>query len=313
MGLAAVLLTGLTAGGLTCSTVQGGLLAAVATRTPCCTTGCATGTRLRADAVPVVGFLAGKLASHTALGAVLGGLGAAVRLPIQIRGDIQIAVGAAVALLGLGLFRRIPPDAPSDRPRHTGRAPLLAGLGSVALPCGTTLAMEALAATSGSAGAGAAVMAAFVIGTWPLFLALGLAARRLAAGWRGRLRLAAGALLVVLGGYTVTGGLAVAGEPTDGVSPGAAPSRSRQAVEITVSGSGYAPTEVHVPAGAPVTLILHSRHVTGCLRGFTLASRGVDATLPADGDTTLDLGVPAPGVLRYSCAMGMYSGRIMIG
>jgi len=184
VGLATVLLTGLTAGGLTCSTVHGGLLAAATARTPCC----GPRNRLRADTAPVAAFLAGKLASHVALGAVLGGLGAAVRLPIHLRGDIQVAVGAAVALVGLTQIFLEPPDARPDGPPHTGRAPLLAGLGSVLLPCGTTLAVEALAAASGSAGAGAAVMAAFVIGTWPLFLALGLAARRLAVGWRGRLR-----------------------------------------------------------------------------------------------------------------------------
>ena len=53
------------------------------------------------------------------------------------------------------------------------------GVLTVAIPCGVTLAMEGLAVASESPGRGAAIMAAFTLGTSPLFFVLALLATRL--------------------------------------------------------------------------------------------------------------------------------------
>lgn len=64
------------------------------------------------------------------------------------------------------------------------------------------MSVEALALASGSALAGAATMAVFVLGTSPLFALLGYAARRAATAWRGKLALVTGIAVVAMGLYT---------------------------------------------------------------------------------------------------------------
>ncbi|WP_432992207.1 urease accessory protein UreH domain-containing protein [Dactylosporangium sp. CA-233914] len=332
MDLAPVLLLGLTAGGTSCAVVQGGLLAGVATRHAGCAAGEDAGdsAALRSDLAPVAGFLAGKLASHAALGAALGLAGAVLPVGASTRGAVQVAVGALVLALGLGQLGmpwlrrpagwRLGGHDRRDRGLLSG-VPAAAGAGfaTVLVPCGVTVAVEALAAASGSVAAGAAVMAVFVLGTWPLFGVLGLFARRAVTAWRGRLRLVTGAALVAAGGWTAVGGLAAAGV----VVPRATVDRplsvggavvsvadGHQTVVVTVRSNGFDPADVTVRAGVPTALVLRARNATGCIRTVVIAGRDGEWVLPADGDVRIDLGVRARGLVRYSCVMGMYTARL---
>ncbi|MFN2534068.1 MAG: hypothetical protein ABR528_02320, partial [Pseudonocardiaceae bacterium] len=130
MNLAAVLVTGLFAGGVSCAAVQGGLLTGLITRqhTTTATLAAAGGTlkadnihshrpgttvsaqtvqglsgrgQLGDDLAPVGGFLAGKLVAHTAFGALLGGLGGAVALSVGTRTVVQIGAGLLILIFGL--------------------------------------------------------------------------------------------------------------------------------------------------------------------------------------------------------------------
>ncbi len=230
MDLLAVLLTGLLAGGISCAAVQGGLLAGLVSRQrpddqapPAGQTALA---RLGDDLTPVGGFMAGKLLSHTLLGALLGAVGGAVQLSLGARITLQFVAGALIIVFGLAQlgvpgFRRIvimPPLPWMRMVRNQSRsqaafAPAVLGFATVVIPCGVTLSVEALALASGSALAGAATMAVFVLGTGPLFAVLGYAARKAATAWRGRLAIATGVVLLLTGLYTVNGGLELAGSP----------------------------------------------------------------------------------------------------
>src|SRR5437588_4689622 len=232
VSLWAVFLTGLLAGGASCAAVQGGLLAgAVARRrqghsapVPAGRAAPPMAPSRTDDTVPVAGFLAGKLLSHAALGAALGALGGAVELGFQARALLQIAAGVlmvllAADLLGVRTVRRLLPEPPASwgrlvrRSGHWGGAlaPGMLGLATILIPCGVTLSMEFLAVTSGSPVSGAAVMAAFVIGTTPLFGALGYAARRSTAVLRGRLSVLAGTAVLIAGLLSVNAGLTLRG------------------------------------------------------------------------------------------------------
>ncbi|GAW49745.1 uncharacterized protein (Precursor) [Nocardioides sp. PD653] len=121
MNLMAILVTGLLAGGVSCAAVQGGLLTGLVARQhkgvrPASAAmsrdhgqGRAAGTdrpalgtsrlrlgRLADDLSPVGGFLAGKLVSHTILGALLGGVGTAVELSAHTRALVQLLAGALI-------------------------------------------------------------------------------------------------------------------------------------------------------------------------------------------------------------------------
>lgn len=343
MSLWAVLLTGLFAGGASCAAVQGGLLAgAVARRRPAPPAHDRRSGRpspvagLADDAVPVAGFLAGKLVAHVALGAALGALGSAVQLSFSSRATLQIVAGAMMLVLAADLFgvravRRLvprPPAAWGRLVRRSGRfggalGPALLGFATVLIPCGVTLSMEFLAVASGSPTSGAAIMAAFVIGTSPLFAAIGYAARRSSAAMRGRLAVAAGAAVVVAALISINAGLVLRGSsftiasalPWSGDDGGRAavvepaPDGTQQVV-IEVRSDGYTPSRLSVRSGIPTTLVLRSRDNIGCTSAIVFPDLGVEKYLPENGDTVVDVGPLSPGRHRFACGMGMYTGVI---
>jgi len=309
--------TGLVAGGASCAAIQGGLLAGlVARRRPVPSLavgddhagGVGEARRQPArldDAIPVGGFLAGKLVSHTVLG-----------------------------------FARLVPEPPQRWTRlfrrnarsTTAGAPAVLGLASVLIPCGVTLSVEFLAIASGSAVTGAAIMAAFVLGTAPLFAVLGYAARRSATMLRGQLAKVAAVAVVVTGLLSINAGLVLSGSSTTLATmwasladrqratpaPGDAaaaealtPSEDGvQRIVVTVSDTGYNPAVVWVKADVPAQVTFRTNGTQGCTRTLVVPSLKVGKQLPATGSTTLDLGQLAPGLLRYTCGMGMYSGTI---
>lgn len=336
MNLAAVLVTGLFAGGVSCAAVQGGLLAGLITRQRAAVAPAAP-SRPVDDLVPVGGFLAGKLISHTVLGALLGALGGVVELSVGVRTWLQIAAGVLIIVFGLAQlgvpgFRGIVVEPPASwmkivRTRARSQAalaPALLGFATVLIPCGVTLSVEALALASGSALQGAAIMAVFVIGTSPLFALLGYAARKAATAWRGRLSLVTGLVVLALGLYTLNGGLELAGSPLAASRIAAAMTaepaddsvvqvaNGRQVVTITARTGAYSPDNVEVKAGLPTTLVVKSANAQGCVRSFVIPSREVSQVLPVEGETTIDLGVLQAGTLPYSCGMGMYTGTITV-
>ncbi|SEP53342.1 sulfite exporter TauE/SafE family protein [Amycolatopsis saalfeldensis] len=362
MNLAAVLVTGLFAGGVSCAAVQGGLLTGLITRQRAATaqpapvpprrakggtrhndTTQTTGPRpnwraqLGDDLAPVGGFLVGKLVSHTLLGALLGALGSAAELSVGVRTWLQIGAGVLIIVFGLAQlgvpgFRGIVVEPPTswmkivrNRTRsQAALAPALLGLATVLIPCGVTLSVEALALTSGSAPAGAATMAVFVLGTGPLFAILGYAARKAATAWRGRLAVVTGLAVLAMGLYTLNGGLELAGSPlaasriaqTVGFAQAPADTTAsstmegQQTVVITATSHAYSPENVQVRAGVPTTLVVKSDGAQGCIRSLVI--RDEQKILPVNGETRIDLGVLQPGRLDYACGMGMYTGTLTI-
>ncbi|MEY4377986.1 MAG: hypothetical protein RJB26_2536 [Pseudomonadota bacterium] len=175
--LAGATLTGLAAGGH-CLGMCGGLQAA-----------------LMPTATPGLWRLQiGRSAAYTLLGAVAGGLGtgaAVMAAPAlrQFAGVLAflalLSLAARLALrrdllglerLGAHLWKALQPLA---RPVGQWREPWRSyGLGMVwaFIPCGLVLSMAALAATTGKAWHGAALLGAFAVGTWPALLGTGFIA-----------------------------------------------------------------------------------------------------------------------------------------
>jgi sulfite exporter TauE/SafE len=342
VNLVPVLATGLFAGGVSCAAVQGGLLTGLITRQRAAV-GEETAPRDRRgrlgdDLAPVGGFLAGKLVSHTLLGALLGALGSVVEISVGFRTWLQIGAGLLVVVFGLAQldvpgFRRIVIEPPISWTRIVRRrarsrsavAPAVLGFVTVLIPCGVTLSVEALALTSGSALMGAATMAVFVLGTAPLFAILGYAARKAATAWKGRLGVVTGLVVVAMGLYTLNGGLELAGAPfaasriaeaasdNDDATPDATAVSvvdGKQTVVITARTGAYSPDDVRAQSGLPTTLVVRSDEAQGCVRSFVV--RGQQQILPVNGETRFELGVLEPGRLDYACGMGMYTGVVDI-
>jgi sulfite exporter TauE/SafE len=224
LNLWSVFATGLLAGGASCAVVQGGLLAGAVARRH--------GDRPHPgrshldDVVPVGGFLAGKLVSHTLAGFLLGLVGDAAQLGFRTRALMQIGAGVvmilmAANLLGVRGLRRLVPPPPPTLARFVRRrarsqtvlGPAVLGFLTVLIPCAVTLSVMVLAIASGSPVVGALGMAVFVLGTSPLFAVLGYAVRRSGNLLRGYLGKAAAVAVVVAGLLSINSGLVLSGSP----------------------------------------------------------------------------------------------------
>jgi sulfite exporter TauE/SafE len=163
----------------------------------------------------------GRLLGYLALGAIAGALGGALDLAGSLAGIQRLAAplaGALMILWGVGAILhlkgvRVLPAGSRDGSLATivraafgrvGRRPpvvraLAVGLLSALLPCGWLWAFVLAAAGAGTPVAGAAVMAAFWLGTVPILLAVGLGAQAAALPFRRHAPLLTAVLLVVIG------------------------------------------------------------------------------------------------------------------
>jgi sulfite exporter TauE/SafE len=181
----------------------------------------------------MLAYNGGRIGSYALAGAAAGGLAGAagtlahvavaqqaafwmVNLTLLVLGLYLLGALPALAHVeaaGQGVWRRLRPLAAPLLPMDTlGRAAALGALWGF-LPCGMVYGMLLLALFSGTAVSGAALMAAFGLGTLPAMLGAGLLGDALRRAARRRtVRLLCGALLV---GFACYGLLRAAG----GVSP----------------------------------------------------------------------------------------------
>ena len=188
-------------------------------------------------------------------------------------------------------------------------APALLGALTLLIPCGTTLAIEAAAITTGHPLQAATIMLAFTLGTAPLFLVLGILARGSAMLQR-RLTYVAAAFVIGVGLYTFNGVLVLTDSPYSwqnevaafrqavGASGTAADGQSQTAdanPTIEVSATGYTPNAVTVPAGQPVTLTLNGKGNTGCTSVLRIPKLQIQKVLSPNSTDTITATFPQPG------------------
>ena len=335
IALPVVLLIGLTAGGLSCLAVQGGLL-----------TVAVTGERalpgeeseaLAGNARPIAWFLGAKLVAYTTLGGALGALGQLAQPSVGLRVGIQIAtallmIATALHFLGVHpIFRYAiiqPPRALTRRLTRTARsgsafAPGLLGAMTIFLPCGVTQAMQLVAINSGSPATGAAILAVFVLGTSPLFFSLGYFATSLSKVAHSRFLRVAGVAILAVALVSLDAGLRLGGSPVTLASakealfappepvPATTSADGTQEARIVVGGGGYSPQRVQLRAGTPTRLVFASDGSGGCALSLIFQDRMY--VLPQTGETPIELLAMRAGErIDYACAMGMYGGRIEV-
>jgi uncharacterized protein len=236
--LVATFITGLTAGGLSCFAVQGGLLSgSIASQVETKNLPKVRGSKKQAPvqtissksmALSVVLFLAAKLAAYTLLGFGLGWLGSVFYLSPTLKGAIQIAIG--IFLLGNALrmfnvhpiFRYFTFEPPSALTRYIRRiskgndrlaTPLFLGALTILIPCGITQSAMAVAVGTGDPLMGAAVMFFFVLGTSPTFFGVTVLATGLAKAFQKYFLPIVAVFILGLGLVTIDGGLNLIGSP----------------------------------------------------------------------------------------------------
>jgi len=201
------------AGGVHCAAMCGGIVAALNLRA---SVSMPAGARFGRQ----LAYSLGRVASYAFAGAVAGGVGGLGLLydgVLPARLILLIIANALIILLGLYLaglgtavlaleraggvvWRTLARLGARLTPAETSPRALAVGLAWGWIPCGLVYSVLATALVSGSALAGAGVMAAFGLGTLPNLLAMGLVAQKLQRFLRRpRVRLAAGLAVALLG------------------------------------------------------------------------------------------------------------------
>lgn len=336
-----IFLTGLTTGGLSCLAVQGGLLASVISPTE---EKINRKLQTQNQALPILAFLISKLIAYTILGALLGLLGTVITLSPITRGWFQIAI--AIYLLGVALsmlevhpifryFIITPPKFLSRLIKDQSKsksifAPAVLGAMTVFIPCAVTQATEAIALATANPLYGAAVMAAFILGTSPTFFALGFVFTRAGSHFQSWFGKVSAALLIVMAVTTFNGGLGLMGSiytiqnfyeaakiSLNSSAPRVAGASATisgdvQEINIAVRSSGYTPQSIILKKGIKTRLTLTTNNTGGCARAFTIPSLRLSKILPETGTETLEFTPTKTGPLVFACSMGMYTGTFNV-
>lgn len=210
-------------GGVHCVGMCGGIVGALTLGLPRELQG-----RARAMLPYLLAYNAGRIASYTAAGALMGGVGwlAANALAVHqaqqvlqaVAGVFMIALGLYLAgwwygltrveQAGAVLWRRLEPVGRRLLPVRSPPQALLLGMVWGWLPCGLVYSVLIWAIASGSPAEGGLLLLAFGLGTLPNLLAAGIFAAALSA-WvrRGWVRAAAGVLVIGFGLWTLQSAL----------------------------------------------------------------------------------------------------------
>ncbi len=336
--------TGLTAGGLSCLAVQGGLLASSLAnqverdvldpahrKTPRSMSAKST--------LTILFFLGAKLIAYTILGALLGLAGSVFTFSPAARAILLIAIGIfmvgnALRMLNVHPFFRyfaiVPPRFITRYIRTKAKnsvdyfSPLFLGALTVFIPCGVTQAMMAVALATGNPIQGAALMFAFILGSSPVFFLVSFLTMQISQRLEKWFYRAIGITVLVFGLITVNSGLNVMGMPlfqprwpgaaqADPVSPTRPPS-SDGVLELMAQNNGYFPERLAAPANVDLTLNVITQDTVSCSRAFLVPSLGVQIILPETGVVPISIPAqPAGTVLPFTCSMGMYTGEIVFG
>lgn len=287
-----------------------------------------------------------KLAGYLLLGLLLGQIGESLAW-----NDTMIIIMQALAglyMIGLALhflkvhpaLKYLVPEAPEFLTSMVSKeseskslfAPALLGFLTVFIPCGTTLAIEALAMSTGNPWTSAAVLGVFVIGTFPMFLILGIVLGGSSYLFKDHFYKIASILILILGLIAINGSLVVLDSPLtlqklyylqplrisffepkidtsiqngsliDGV----------QVYNINVTPSGYEPRYLKVKKDIPLRLNLVTKNVYNCALAFRIPSLRIARNLRPSSVESVEFIPAKEGRIYFSCSMGMYIGIIEV-
>jgi len=361
-------ITGLTTGGLSCLAMQGGLLASsLANQVENDlqnSTNRKNNTRQKGAstqfAYPILIFLLAKLIVYSILGLFLGWIGQMFQLSIYTRAILQIAIG--IFMLGNALrmlnvhpiflffvfeppafLRRLVRKIATNQKGSSFILPAFLGILTVLIPCGVTQAMMAAAIGTADPIQAAVLMAAFTLGTSPVFFAVMYFSFQLGAKLEKYFMKFVAIVLLLSAIITIDSGFTLAGSPisitrlvsnlsskngieetisteiqdesASDVLKGIAKESEDLAnvITINVKNDGYYPDTLHAEAGNPIQLKLVSENVSSCARSFVIPSLGIQQLLDATGEMILEIPAQEKGMsIPFSCSMGMYTGTIII-
>ena len=99
------------------------------------------------------------------------------------------------------------------------------------------------------------------------------------------------------------------GTPAKGTAPAAA---AQGAIELSVTPDGWVPDRIRVKAGEKVRLVITRKTDRTCATEIVIRELGVNTKLPLNQPVTVEFTPKKSGVLKYTCAMDMISGTLIV-
>ena len=269
-------------------------------------------------------YQAGRVLSYTVIGAAAGGIGKVLALSGRGKGIIEIIAGCAIIIMAVNMLGGFKPlrrfhftlsakiySGFSERIK--ANSSFVIGLLNGLMPCGPLQSMQIYALSAGSAPRGALSMLVFSLGTVPLMLGFGLVSGRLNRKYT-QVMLKVSALLIFVMGLNMVGnGFSLSGVSVSRVNSARAvtgmQSDGIQILRTEIDYGSY--PAVKVKAGVPVrwSIIVPEEKLNGCNGEILIPALDVDLVLHA-GENILEFTAGEPGVIPYSCWMGMIRSTI---
>ncbi|BAR06405.1 E1-E2 ATPase [Scardovia inopinata] len=86
---------------------------------------------------------------------------------------------------------------------------------------------------------------------------------------------------------------------------------NRQVAQVTVNG-GYSPALIQIKEGVPTQLVFDRRETGECTSHVVFSDLGIDAHLPGNKITSVDLPALKAGEYPFACGMNMIHGMLKV-
>jgi len=321
-GLWTALLVGLVAGVSTCMALIGGLVLGLSARY----VEAHPEASIWQKFMPNVYFNLGRIIGFGILGSLIGLIGTAFKMSANGLGILTIIVGGVMIFLGLKLIEIFPAlrnktiSLPASLAKFIGlnrhdkkysiRNSITLGALTFFLPCGFTQAMQLYAVSSGSFVTGGLVMMLFALGTTPGLLGVGA----LTAIFKGKAAriffMTAGLIVIILGVYNITNASqlisfkSIDNQAVKGVG-------KVQIIRMTQDTHGYSPNILTVKVNQPVRWVITSTNPFTCASSLMMREYGINVGLKK-GENIIEFTPTKTGEIRFSCTMGMYTGKFIV-
>ncbi|MDD2487221.1 MAG: sulfite exporter TauE/SafE family protein [Candidatus Gracilibacteria bacterium] len=320
--LAVSFLIGLTAGISSCMALVGGLILGISSKWNKDMENSSRWSRFE----PHLYFNLGRILGFGLFGGILGIFGSFISLSNVFLGFMTFLVGAVMLLLGINLTNISPRlgNFSITLPKFIGRnlgndsdssktGTMITGALSFFLPCGFTLAMQMYAISTGSFMIGAMSLALFALGTAPGLIGIGGLTAILKGNMAKRFFRFTGVIVLLLGLYNISNGYTL-------LSLGTGPKIKQttdtsnlpiQEVRMTQDDSGYNPSVISIKPNTKIKLIVTSTNPYTCASQLMIPSLGITKSLE-QGENIIEFISPESGEIKFSCSMGMYTGKFVI-
>lgn len=284
--------------------------------------------------IPSLQYNSGRVLSYTIIGGIVGAVGSIVSFSGAGKGIVAVVAGVFMVIMGLNMLNLFPslrkfnPRMPKVfaekiNEQKKGRRPFYIGLLNGLMPCGPLQAMQLYALSTGDPFQGALSMMIFSLGTVPLMFGLGALSTILTKKFTSRMMTFSAALVVILGVFMFSNGMALSGyalpfasgsgNPVSVENEGASAQLvdGIQIVTTELTANGYEP--IIVQAGIPVQWNMKAKaeDITGCNERIIIPQYNIEKQL-VPGDNIIEFTPAESGIIPFSCWMGMIRSQIAV-